>query len=193
MRETPLGALDVLIADDDTPLRTDLRLVLEGHGFTCAEAADGREAVAVAREHLPRCLILDLSMPGLDGFAVARSLRADPRTSAIHIHCLTGLSDAVARQRAAEAGCEVFLTKPVGISELLGAIRSGIQTPESEQIAVATLAEAQEMLDWLENQGCTHLEFRIQSPAFVVSFVAPPGFHLRPNEDGEPRLVCPTV
>jgi CheY-like chemotaxis protein len=172
MTDTPL---DVLIADDDTPLREDLRLVLEGHGFTCAEAADGGAAVAAARRMTPRCLVLDLSMPGLDGFAVARSLRADPRTSAIHIHCLTGHNDPAARQRAAEVGCESFLTKPVALDELLGAIRRGVEDPESEETTVSTLEEARNLLDWLENHGCTHLELRAGSQGFAVRYRKPAG------------------
>jgi len=87
-------AVDVLIAEDDELLRLSLRLLLEQEGYTCAEAATGREALEAAHRHRPRCVLLDLGMPELDGLAVTRLLRSDPRTRAAHIHCLTGEADA---------------------------------------------------------------------------------------------------
>src|SRR5438105_12163267 len=105
--------VDVLIAEDDDLLRQSYRLLLEGHGYVCVEAESGEEAVELARQRSPRCLLLDLNLPGMDGFAVARTLRADPRTSGVHIHCVTGLSDAGSRLRASRSGCELYLTKPV--------------------------------------------------------------------------------
>src|SRR2546421_96841 len=95
--ETSAAPVDVLIAEDDALLRWGLRSLLELEGFRCAEAADGLQAVDLARRHRPGCVLLDLALPGLDGFTVARRLRADPQTGGIHIHCLTGLDDPLAR------------------------------------------------------------------------------------------------
>src|ERR1041384_8115547 len=74
--------IDVLIAEDDRLLRQTIRCLLEAQGYTCAEAGDGRAAVALARQRPPRCVLLDLGLPELDGFSVARHLRSDPRTRA---------------------------------------------------------------------------------------------------------------
>jgi CheY-like chemotaxis protein len=112
-------AIDVLIVEDDPITRMALRQLLEGEGYTCAEAEDGREAVEIARLRSPRLLLLDLMMPELDGFSVAEQLRADPKTRAIPIHCLTGLDFPAARRAAKQSGCEVFLTKPLDVQELL--------------------------------------------------------------------------
>ena len=73
----PYAPVDVLIADDDSQLRGSLRLLLQAQGFTCAEAADGVQTMAIARKLTPRCVLLDLGMPGLDGLSVARRLRSD--------------------------------------------------------------------------------------------------------------------
>src|SRR5262249_34890412 len=120
--------VDVLIADDDSELRQSVRLLLECQGYRCAEAADGREAVELALRHPPRCLLLDLAMPLLDGLSVARTLRADPRTRGAHIHCVSGSSDPKAPQQARAAGCELYLAKPVDPTALLEAVR-GPATP----------------------------------------------------------------
>jgi CheY-like chemotaxis protein len=173
------GAMDVLIADDDSALRAVLRTLLELEGLTCAEAGDGWEAVEVARSHPPRCVLLDLGMPGLDGFAVARWLRADPRTRGAHVHCLTGHVDPLSRLQAAQAGCELFLTKPVEPSALLQAVRSETAPQRTACISGLTKAEAEELLDLLEAQGL---------PGEVGLSEAEPGFAVRwPQEAPETK------
>jgi CheY-like chemotaxis protein len=122
-QEERTSPVDVLIAEDDPLTRQNLRTLLEQQGYTCAEAEDGLRAVELALSAPPKCVLLDLVLPGLDGFTVARRLRADPRTSGAHIHCLTGLSDPAAREQARQAGCEAFLTKPVEPTQLLETLR----------------------------------------------------------------------
>ena len=140
----PCAPVDVLIADDDPQLRGSVRLLLEAQGLTCAEAADGPQTVALARRVAPRCVLLDLGMPGLDGFTVARKLRTDPRTAQTQVHCLTGRTDPTSRRQAAEAGCALYLTKPIDPTAVVAAVRgwSGL-----------TRAAAEELLDWLEMHG----------------------------------------
>jgi two-component system, cell cycle response regulator DivK len=140
----PCAPVDVLIADDDAQLRGSMRFFLETQGFTCAEAADGLQAVEIARQLAPRCVLLDLGMPELDGFAVARRLRTDPRTAHAHVHCLTGRTDPASRRQAEEAGCELFLTKPVDPTIVVAAVRGWTGL---------TKAAAEELLDWLEAHG----------------------------------------
>ena len=83
MTAPPAGsrAVDVLIAEDDALMRQSLRTLLETEGYRCEEADDGRTAVEMARRSLPRCAILDLAMPGMDGYTAARQVRrpAHPR------------------------------------------------------------------------------------------------------------------
>src|SRR5262245_4474314 len=118
----PVPPIDVLITEDDPGLRGMLRLLLERDGYRCAEADNGREAVEIARQRQPRLVLLDLIMPELDGFAVARQIRADPRAHGVHICFLTARADDATRARAGRAGCEAFLTKPVEPQDLLDVI-----------------------------------------------------------------------
>src|SRR5690349_12807287 len=109
----PSNPVDVLLVEDDDATRSALRRLLERAGFRCAEAADGPEALEAARARPPRLVLLDVLMPGPDGLAVARQLRADPGTREVPIYFLTGWNDPYVRRQARRAGCEAFLSKPV--------------------------------------------------------------------------------
>jgi CheY-like chemotaxis protein len=116
-----------LIVEDDEPARVAMRRLLEGTGFRCAEAADGREALEVARERPPRLALLDLLMPGPDGLEVARRRRADPRTQDVLLSCLTGWDEPAVRRRAQRAGCEAFLAKPLDPATVLDLVTIALQ------------------------------------------------------------------
>jgi CheY-like chemotaxis protein len=180
--------VDVLIAEDDALTRQCLRALLEQQGLRCVEAGDGREALDLALRRPPRFVLLDVAMPLLDGFAVARALRADPRTRATRIHCVTGLADDQTRQQAREAGCERFLLKPVDPAELLEAVRVPAGPP---LISGLTLAQAEELLDWLQNHGCTELDVAIEEQGVSVYGVCPPGARLSRDNSGAVRFLGP--
>jgi len=181
-------APDVLIVDDDEGLRGALRLALEGRGYRCGEAEDGPRAVDLARRRPPRCLFLDLGMPGMDGFAVARRLREDPTTRDIPIHCLTGRTDEEIRSRVAGAGFEELLIKPVDPSRLLEIV--GRHVRWSPRVEGLTKSEAEGLMDWLEARGCVRLETRLSADGrFSVRCVCPPGSRLMIDPGGAVRLV----
>jgi CheY-like chemotaxis protein len=163
------AGIDVLIADDDHDLRASVRSFLELKGFRCAEAQDGQEAVEVALRRPPRCVLLDLAMPRLDGLAVARLLRADPRTRNAHVHCLTGRADAASRLQAEEAGCERFFTKPVDPEAVLQAVQDVGPATEVCRPGL-TRDEAERLLDWMEANGL---------PPGQVEYVPGEGFQVR--------------
>jgi CheY-like chemotaxis protein len=172
-REDLAPPVDVLIAEDDDATRLGLRVLLEGQGYTCAEAADGPQAVSLARRRLPRCVLLDLALPGLDGLAVARRLRADPRTAGARIHAVTGRSGPTDREEARRAGCETFLLKPVEPEAILGLVRPPAP-PAVEWLTGLTLTEARDLLDWLENNGGAGLEVAYrEGEGFAVRCVRP--------------------
>jgi CheY-like chemotaxis protein len=192
MRADDLMALsvDILIAEDDSLIRGYLRQLLERQGYTIAEAADGIEAVHLARRHRPQCVFLDLGMPGKDGFTVARELRLDPRTRAAHIHCLTGRMDSAAREKALSAGCEMYLTKPVDTAQLLEVVQQQVKRAEPEWVTGLGLAEARDLMDWLENHGCTQLELDSRGEeGFAVRCACPEGRRLGRDEKGHVALL----
>jgi CheY-like chemotaxis protein len=185
----PTPVVDVLIAEDDASMREGLRQLLEGRGYHCAEAADGLRAVELARRCPPRCVLLDLAMPGLDGFAVARRLRGHPRTRGARIHCLTGVCDPDTRAHARAAGCEAFLTKPIDPEALLRVVQGGAGPGAGGSVGGLTLAEAEGLLDWLENQGCTGFRVALEEAGVVARCVCPPGLRLARDEGGTVRLL----
>jgi CheY-like chemotaxis protein len=192
IQTVPSDSVDVLIVEDDALIRTGLRLLLEKCGYRCVEAADGREALALARAEPPRCVLLDLVMPGMDGFAVARRLRADLRTFGSHIHCVTGLRDPQVREHAQRFGCEEFLTKPVNEADLLKIVDRDIGREIKVQTAVVsglTKKQAEDLLDWLGNHGCTGLAVTTEDDGFAVRCNCPPGFRLAQEEGEGLRLV----
>ncbi len=122
------ASFDVLIAEDDPVIRLAVRHLLEGEGYTCAEAGDGREAVEIAQQCPPRLVLMDLMMPDVDGFTAAEQLRSHPRTRDVPIHCLTALDFPAARRAAERSGCEVFLTKPFDMDGLLDVVSTALHS-----------------------------------------------------------------
>ncbi len=109
----------ILIADDYDDNRELLRLMLEGAGYSVRETRDGRECVVAARAELPDIVLIDLSMPVLDGWATLDELRADERTRAIHCIAVTAFAAEQDRQRALDAGFDAYLAKPYRSKDLL--------------------------------------------------------------------------
>ena len=104
-----------VIAEDDADVRDLIHLVLSQSGFTVVLAKDGPEAIAAVREHQPLLTTLDVNMPGMDGFAVAKTLREFSRTYLIMITSLTSEVDII---RGFEAGADDYLVKPFRPREL---------------------------------------------------------------------------
>ena len=119
--DTP-GPLRILIAEDETIIRLDLRSLLESHGFeVCAEARDGQEAVELARSAAPDLAIFDVKMPKLDGIDAARLILEE---RPIPIVMLTAYGEKELVARAIEAGVFGYLVKPFRESDLMPAIQT---------------------------------------------------------------------
>ena len=97
---------------------------LERRGYEVVVAADGEEGVAVAGRQGPSLILMDLSLPVLDGWEATRRLRADPMTSAIPIIALSAHAMAGDREKALAAGCDDYDTKPVDLARLLAKIEA---------------------------------------------------------------------
>lgn len=108
----------ILIADDKPEGRELVRTVLENTGFDVHEAADGIEALSAAHRLQPHLIILDLHMPGLDGFGVIKELRAHPAFCDTPVMALTASAMQGDRARALAAGFTGYLAKPVSLKAL---------------------------------------------------------------------------
>jgi CheY-like chemotaxis protein len=118
----------VLVVDDFEDNRAMYAVYLAYSGYDVIEAADGVEAVEIAGSRLPDIIVMDLSLPIMDGWEATRRLKADPRTGHIPIIALTGHALAGHSRDAHDAGCDAFLAKPClpemlveKVQELMGA------------------------------------------------------------------------
>jgi putative two-component system response regulator len=147
-------AATILIADDNQAMREAIIRFVEAEGYTALAARNGREALALALEKQPDLVLLDVTMPDIDGFEVCRRLKDDPRTALIPITMLTVLDSPDHRWYGIEAGADDFLTKPFDERLLRARIQSQLRTKrltdqlertESVIVALALAVEAKDM------------------------------------------------
>jgi CheY-like chemotaxis protein len=118
------GALLVLLVDDYPDNRDIYVQFLTYSGLRVEEAANGHQALDKAFELKPDVIVMDLSLPGLDGWEATRRLKRDPRTRDIPVIALTGHALAGHSKGALDAGCDAFITKPCLPERLLDEIRA---------------------------------------------------------------------
>lgn len=116
-------ARSVLVVDDEPMARSMLRLILVRAGFEVREAEDGKAALSEVDRSLPDLMILDIMMPGIDGFEVCERLRADESTNRLPIIMLSAKTDSESVKRGLNLGANKYLTKPVGPDELTRHVR----------------------------------------------------------------------
>lgn len=109
----------ILLVEDNEMNRDMLSRRLEKRGYAVALAVDGGEGVAKARSEAPDLILMDMSLPVLDGWDATRQVKADPATAGIPVIALTAHAMESDRQKALEAGCDDFDTKPVELPRLL--------------------------------------------------------------------------
>lgn len=114
----PNPAATLLIVDDEPHVRKLLKILLENQGYQTLAASSGEEALVMVEEQPPDLILLDIMMPGMDGFDVARQLKTNKATSNIPIIMLSALGEHSARICGLKAGAEDFLSKPVESAEL---------------------------------------------------------------------------
>ena len=112
----------ILLVEDNEMNRDMLSRRLIRRGYVVTLAVDGAEGVARAKADLPDLILMDMSLPVMDGWDASRALKGDPVTARIPVIALTAHAMAADEQRAREAGCDDFDTKPVELDRLLGKI-----------------------------------------------------------------------
>jgi len=110
---------DILVIDDEALFRDLLSQVLGGMGHSITTAEDGTQGVEAALQSIPDLVITDMSMPGMTGWDVIRTLKADPATTDVPIIALTAHSSQEDRIEGYEAGCDAFVAKPLDMPQLL--------------------------------------------------------------------------
>ena len=138
------GARRVLVIDDEQSIRMLCRVNLAASGMEVLEAANGDEGLELARSERPDLVLLDVMMPGRDGWTVARALADDPETREIPIIFLTARADAADRRLGQRLGGVGYVVKPfdpVYIGELVEDVLARVERGEREQLTSAISAE----------------------------------------------------
>ena len=113
----------ILLVEDDADNQEIYRIILAHHGYEVLQAYDGGLGVEMARAHGPDLILMDLTMPVLDGLQATRMLKADPATAAIPVVALTASTLGEDVAEAAAAGCDGFLAKPVEPQRVAAEVR----------------------------------------------------------------------
>lgn len=172
-RPAPLGPC-VAVIEDDAAVRRLLTRILEANGYRVIALADGDAGLRAIHEHQPDLVVLDLSLPRMDGFEICRRLRADVRTVTLPIIVLTAhtaMEDMIA---ALDAGADDFLTKPFQQLELLARLRSAwrsrqvVMRMEQAHAIVVALVNAVEAKDVDLKDHCRNLAYRAARLAAYV-------------------------
>jgi len=128
----------VLIIDDEKIVAGSIERTLRSHDFNVAVATSGVEGLNAARRHRPDLVVLDVLMPGMDGFEVCRQIRADPLLSELPILFLTARSKPEDRVLGLRAGADDYLIKPFNVDELVLRIRAILRRAIAKQMPSAT-------------------------------------------------------
>lgn len=121
----------VLLAEDEPNIVESLQFLLQRADFDVRVAGDGQLALQAALEDTPDVLVLDVMLPGLDGYEILRRIRADRRAQALPVLMLTAKGQREDREMAIESGADIFMTKPFANSEIIAAVTSLANGPVS--------------------------------------------------------------
>ena len=117
-------AAKILLVEDNEMNRDMLSRRLQRLGYEVVTAVDGESGLAMTKTDLPSLVLMDMSLPGLDGWEATRQLKADPATRAIPVIALTAHAMAGDREKALAVGCDDFDIKPIDLDRLLGKIEA---------------------------------------------------------------------
>ncbi len=121
----------ILVIDDEDMIRSLLRLTLVREGYDVLEAETGEEGITIGRQQSPDLVLLDVMMPGMDGFAVCEQIRQDPLLAAIPVIMLSALKDPQSKRESQRVGATDYLTKPWATDVLLWRVAEALQTGEA--------------------------------------------------------------
>lgn len=117
-----MDASSILIVDDNPQNLKLARVLLASHGYHVLTAVDAEQAMVVIAQTPPKLILMDVQLPGMDGFALTRKLKQDPATQHIVIVALTAYAMKGDAQRARDAGCDGYVAKPIDTRTLPGVV-----------------------------------------------------------------------
>jgi len=122
----------ILVVEDDAIMQKMALKILRSRGFSCELAITGREAVAKARAFRPGLILMDLSLPEMNGWEATRALKADPAVAGIPVVAVTAHAMVGDRETAIAAGCAECVTKPYELEELVSVVERYIGPAQRE-------------------------------------------------------------
>lgn len=128
----------ILLVEDHEENRNIYRTILNHFGYRVVEAPDGREGIRLAREERPDLILMDISIPKVDGWEATRILKADPETMSIPVIAFTAHALPEDRQQAVAVGCDGYLAKPVEPSRVIAEVRRFLGGPRESAIPGAS-------------------------------------------------------
>jgi len=143
----------VLIIDDDPNTLRLIGYMLERGGFEVQLAGDGEDGLAKAFKQPPDLIVLDVMMPGVDGYQVCEQLRANPRTAPIPVIILTARSQRIDQQTALEVGADLYLPKPVAPEELIASVNELLSRPPGTRPSVTAEAPTRRLISVFSLRG----------------------------------------
>ena len=116
----------VLIVEDNEPNMKLFNDLLEVHGYSTLQAQDGFPVLALAREHRPDLILMDVQLPGMDGLEATGLLKSDPASAGIPVFALTAMAMRGDEERIRAAGCDGYIVKPIDYKALLDQVKQAL-------------------------------------------------------------------
>jgi DNA-binding NarL/FixJ family response regulator len=157
-------AKQLLVVDDDPGLLLAVSETLRAEGYEVQTARRGSEALVRVAEALPDLIISDIRMPGMDGYALVRNLRASPRSRLVPIIFLTAKDETADRIAGFRSGVDAYVTKPFETEELVAIVKSileRVQRTHSDLARMFGEQEREDQLDLIRDEDLTDAEWRV--------------------------------